>query len=311
MLRAEIRGILFVTGLGLVALLAFAHIPARPPGLPVLQSLQFHLAALLLAVCVLLAAFGGWRRALIAVLLGAVLVGLTAWDLYERDKQRLAVAADRSVELIHFNINGDNLDNGMAIARMLANSEAGLAVVLEARPLAAHLAELSAAFPYRVGCNDADACDLTLFSRYPLSDIRIESLSRFSTNRVIIATADVDGRPLTVAAVHLAKAYFDDIPHNETERLADLLKTVTTPLVVTGDFNAAPWSYNLQHLQDWAGLLPPPAYPATWPPQLDWAGVPIDSAYVRDSAITAISALQDPFGSNHRALRVTVALPAR
>ena len=311
MLRAEIRGILFAAGLGLLALLAIAHVAARPPGLPVVQSLQFHIGAVLLVLCLVLAAFGGWRRALLILVLGGTALGWTGWDLYARDARRPAVAGGPSIDLIHFNVNGDNRDNGGAIAGMLAGSGAGLAVVLEARPLAPHLAEVSAAFPYRVGCNAADACDLTLFSRYPLRDIRIESLSRFSANRLILATADVEGQPLTVAAVHLAKAYFDDIPHNETERLADLLKTVTTPLVVTGDFNAAPWSYNLQHLQDWAGLLPPPAYPATWPPQLDWAGVPIDSAYARDAVLTGIAALDETFGSNHRALRLSVAMPAR
>lgn len=309
MLRAEIRGALFLMALALLAALAAVYITWRVPILPLVQSLRFHLAALLILSALLVAAFGGWRRGLWLLLFAGLSIGQGALSIIQRHQTRPADPPAASLKVLHFNMNGDNDENGEAIARMLVTSGADIAVLLEARPVAPHLPDLATRFPYRVGCDTLQACDLTLLSRFPLSDIRVETLSRFAPNRAILATADTGGRPLAVAAIHLTKAYFDDTPHNETEALTRLLKPVTDPLVVTGDFNAAPWSYNLEHLQEWAGLMPPPSFPATWPPRLDWAGIPIDSAYSRGAVITAISALPETYGSNHRALLTEVALP--
>lgn len=309
MLRAELRGALFIAAMALLAGLAAVYLTWRVPVLPLVQSLSFHIAAALILTAIALALCGGWRRGLALVLLAGLSIGEGALAIAERNGTRSETPAGAAIRVLHFNMDGDNDANGGAIAQMVLASGADIAVLLEAGPIAPHLEALAARFPHRVGCDAPETCDLTLLSRFPLTNIRVESLSRFAPNRAIIATADVDGRALAVAAVHLTKAYFDDTPHNETEALARLLETVTDPLIVTGDFNAAPWSYNLDHLQDWAKLTPPPAYPATWPPRFGIAGIPIDSAFSRIAVITEITAMAETFGSNHRALLAGVALP--
>ena len=80
-------------------------------------------------------------------------------------------------------------------------------------------------------------------------------------------------------------------------------------LIVSGDFNAAPWSDTLEHLAREAELIPGPGHPATWPVRAGPLGVPIDNMFTRGAAlIRSIAPTPEAFGSNHLGLMATVDL---
>jgi len=312
--RSEIRGVL--TGLAVTALFLLVGGTIWPllPGQPLLQSLRFHSALVCLVLAVALAVAGSrWRAGLLA-LLALLSAGQGGWMIYQQQQARIAAAArpvTQSIELISFNILNSNTENGPAIAQMLAGQSADVLFTLESAPLFPELDTLAAVYPYRIGCDDAQTCDLTMFSRTPLEDVQTLSLSNFSQQRVIKARTRIGEEAVTLVAVHLTKPYFDMQSEAELRRLRDILDAVEGPAVIAGDFNAAPWSYAVNRLVRGSQLQVAPWYPATWPPEFGALGVPIDNVFTRGNAVVeSLAALPETFGSNHRGLRAQIGLTA-
>jgi endonuclease/exonuclease/phosphatase (EEP) superfamily protein YafD len=78
---------------------------------------------------------------------------------------------------------------------------------------------------------------------------------------------------------------------------------------MTGDFNAAPWDPVVKSVARFSGLRHPRAWLPTWPVALGPLGLQIDHLLVsKDLRVERIATVPDALGSNHRALRATVAL---
>lgn len=87
------------------------------------------------------------------------------------------------------------------------------------------------------------------------------------------------------------------------------LKTLPPPVVVTGDFNAAPWSMNFERVEQ-SGITRLGTTGPTWPvgPLLP-IGIPIDHV-LGGPGVAALSVRPLPFfGSDHRALMAEIQLP--
>ncbi|MDB5623879.1 MAG: hypothetical protein JWR39_2442 [Devosia sp.] len=312
--RSEIRGVL--SGLAVTALLLLVGGTVWPllPGQPLLQSLRFHSAVLCLLLALgLLFAGSRWRAGILGGL-ALLSAGQGAWMIYGQQQVRIAAAArpvTQTLDLISFNILNSNTENGPAIARMLESAAVDAVFVLEAAPLFPELAALSAVYPYRAGCEDELTCDLTMFSRTPLEDVQTHSLSNFSRQRVITARTRIGAEQVTLVAVHLTKPYFDLQSEVEVRQLRDVLDGIEGPAIISGDFNAAPWSYALDRLVRGSQLRVAPAHPATWPPEFGPLGVPIDNSFTRGNAvIESLETLPQTFGSNHRGLRARIGITA-
>lgn len=312
--RSEFRGA--VTGLALVAalLLVAASVNLGIPGQALLQTLRFHIAALLVLAVIALFATGGWRRAVVLALLAAASLAEGATFIYRQQAERMALASAASGPLfrvLSFNILNHNEANGAAIADFIKTSGVDVAVVMESAPLFRHLASLDEVYRGRAGCEVEAACDLMVLSREPLVGATFQSLGPFWRNRLVTARTTVNGAEIGIVGVHMVKPYFDAASIGEAHRLRGVLDRIEGPLVVAGDFNAAPWSDNVEWLMRNAGLVPGPGYPATWPVELGPLGVPIDNVFTRAPLVVEeISALGDAMGSNHRGLMATIGLGA-
>jgi endonuclease/exonuclease/phosphatase (EEP) superfamily protein YafD len=309
----EIRGALTALALIVVALLVGVHIRVGIPGQPILETLRFHLAVLLviIVVCLLLAG-ANWRAAFFA-LLAIASAGQGLWVIGQQQAGRPASAALAglpSLSVLHFNMLFNNHGNGRAIADLVRDSGAAFAFLAEAAPIRRYLPELRQAYPDQIGCMPENACDLLFLSRYKLSEVKIHTLGEMFQNRAFSAYADVDGTRVAIVAVHLTKPYFDDFAAGEIKALADIIDSLDGPVIVSGDFNAAPWSKNLQRLLLRCKLVPAPSYPATWPPEIGMFGVPLDNIFTRAPAfVTEIAPLSNTLGSNHRGLAAKVSIP--
>jgi endonuclease/exonuclease/phosphatase (EEP) superfamily protein YafD len=308
----ELRGAITALALVVLAVLAAVSFNFGLPGQELLQSLRFHIAAVLLLVIMLLLVSGAWWRAVILILPLIASVGEGASIIYTQQQLRSAAAAQGAtplLKLISFNLLNDNLANGEAIADMMIASGADIIMVMEALPLAPHEDELRAAYPHVAGCTTGWSCTTVILSKWPLSDTAARNLSQLWPNRLVTAVADVRGTRVNLVAAHMSKPYFDDIAAGEAYTLARVIGRLEGPVLLAGDFNAAAWSGNIARLSGWEDLAPGPSYPATWPVQLGPLGVPIDNVFARAPlVIETVEAMPDAMGSNHRGLMASVSL---
>jgi endonuclease/exonuclease/phosphatase (EEP) superfamily protein YafD len=282
-------------------------------GAGVVFSLQLHagIAMLLVALlCLLLRpgiVTGAMLLATVFILGHGVVMAWNSLPLALPDDG----AALQKLRVLSFNVLGENLENGAAIADYIAQSGADVAYVMEAAPVGLHLDRLSKTYPYRIGCGEhTSTCDLMLLSKYPLDMIYVGNLSDLRKDRFATARIHVGGTILHLAAAHLSKPYFDNYHSDELAELGDVLSDIDGPLLLAGDFNASTIAPDMQALLKHTGLTTAGWEPATWPIIAGPLGVPIDHIFIRAPLMAQnLSRIPSNFGSNHYGLIADFALP--
>ena len=218
----------------------------------------------------------------------------------------------QSLRVLSFNVLGENLENGGAIADYILQSGADIAYVMEAAPVGLHLDRLSKTFPYRIGCGDhTSTCDLLLLSKYPLETVYVGNLSDLRKDRFATAQIHLGSVTLSLAAAHLSKPYFDKYHTDELAGLGEALSKIDGPLVLAGDFNAATIAPDMQGLLKRTGLTTAGLEPATWPIGAGILGVPIDHIFIRMPVMAQkLSRIPSSFGSNHHGLIADLTVPS-
>jgi endonuclease/exonuclease/phosphatase (EEP) superfamily protein YafD len=269
------------------------------------HSLQLHFAAAC-AVAMVLAFL--LHRSVIACLLLLLSLVFTGHAI-AMGRQWVAMAAESerdapALRLLTFNIMSNNYQNSDAIARMVAESGADVVNIMEAEPLLGKLSELSAIYPYRIGCGVmATDCDQLMLSKTPLRNGSVRSLGPIFDNRFILAETELAGRRIYVAGIHTTKPYFDEFQTLELIRAALAITDTDGPLVLSGDFNASSLAPNIRMFLDRTDLRTASYEPPTWPVRLGPLGLAIDHVYVRAPLkFRSLSRLPDAYGSNHSGL---------
>lgn len=307
---AELRGM--ATGLSAVAVAVLAAISINlgVPGQEILQSLRFHVALAMLPLPLLLWIAGARLRAV--AVLGLVVLSLGQGALIVLDQLHMRAPYEAaqpvgSFSLLSYNVLSGNDDGGRRIADHIKADLPDVVVLLETPGIESRLPELDALYPTRLGCAVPRTCDLSLLTRLPVLDSKLYLFGPFRRERLITAQLDVGGQPVTMIALHLSKPYFDEFSWIELTEIRSLLRSITGPVVLAGDFNAAPWSESIARFAGQMGLAPGPTFPATWPVALGDFGIPIDNVFSRDGAlVTSLAPVTDPMGSNHRGLRARI-----
>ena len=145
---------------------------------------------------------------------------------------------------------------------------------------------------------------LSLLTRYPVSAIRAEALGRLPRERVrrtlIVADLEVDGRPITVLAIH--GAHLSHGSFRQYQRVSAIASDIDRrrPVLLAGDFNS--WRPPLRlFLPGWRTL----ARARTWPAQHPHSQ--IDHVLGR-GPWRAVSSSASDGGSDHLALSADVEL---
>lgn len=311
MLKAEFRGLL--TGLAMAAMVALFLISFETPipGISILQSLRFHVALPILIIPILLLTQGAWFRALLVAAAVFLSIGEGVLDIYSQQKIRWEVDGrtdPNPVKILSYNVLAATT-RGEDAANYIIETLPDIAIIMETPGIENQLDRLAEYFPYRAGCEETIRCDLSILSRTPLRNVRVDTLE-FERQRLVTVETTVNGRGITVVGAHLSKPYFDTSAWAEMWKLTHTLRELHGPVVLAGDFNAAAWSADVRRFVDRSGLVPPPYYPATWPIEAGPLGVPIDNMFTQGGAlIQTIEAMSDPIGSNHRGLIAEVGLP--
>jgi endonuclease/exonuclease/phosphatase (EEP) superfamily protein YafD len=212
-----------------------------------------------------------------------------------------ADAGQQVFRLISFNILNSNFPNGEKIADAIIASNADVAFILEAPPIASQVQRISQAYPYRVGCGEGmPKCGIAVFSKRPILDSTIKSLSDLWSNRLVRVAIDLDGQPVNFVAVQLAKPYFDEFHTFELYNLSRVLRDIKGPLVLAGDFNSAIIAPDMQRFlraNDLKNVFPEPT---TWPILAGRYGISIDHVFARAPLqLKSVNRIEDNMGSNH------------
>lgn len=228
--------------------------------------------------------------------------------------------AQSDLRVLWINLLYENTTSPAYLAQRLIDSEADVVIVAEPLPLTSVLPRLDAHFPYRdgtVGCNPE--CGLLVLSRRPLGTGGAIDLGPYNPNGLyafVLDPAPQEGaqeghtQPAVIAAVHLLKPWYLAFIEGEQEHLDAALSFQSKPLLLVGDFNAAPWSRRLRELQRKHRLEPvwPPF--ATWPTRAGAFGVPLDQVMQRDGLhVVSARPWGEDMGSNHRGIMIEVDLP--
>lgn len=307
--KAEFRGgILAVSAILIVVLLVVSVSPGLPGEL-LLQSLRFHLIAVGLGLALLAMVFGArWRGLLVLLVVLASLAhgALFVWDFYAR-RTPMAAPPAAQFRFLSFNVLTGNRQAEALVDAVLADPP-DVMLVMETPGIEPYLERLADVFPYSVGCARTETCDTSLHSRFPIENASVRQLPPFEHERMVIGQVTIEGQALTIAGAHLSKPYFDQASWIELHHINEILSDIEGPLLLAGDFNAAPWTEPVALLAERQQLAPGPWAPATWPVRLGPLGVPIDNVFTRGNVRLLTLEAGDSYGSNHRPLWADVAI---
>lgn len=306
----ELRGGATVAGLVVAGVLVLVSRDFGLPGQALLQSIRFHLAALMLPPLLVLLLGRAWLRALLFLMVAGYSVYEGGSIIASQQALRSSVAEAGTRPLltyVGFNVLTGN-QRGGEIVDFLTRSGADILLTMESDPVYEHMDQMRAAYPYLSPCQDG-ICDVRLFSRTPLENVRVRTLGTTWRNRLILAETTIDGVRFTIVTAHLTKPYFDAAAAGELEQLTQTLGYIEGPVLLVGDFNAAAWSDDVARMARRRDLAPGPSYPATWPVRAGALGVPIDNVFAKGPlVISEVEAMPDSFGSNHRAIKATISI---
>lgn len=308
--KAEIRGALLALAGLLVLTLAIMTVTPGLPGELLLQSLRPHLVVAGLVLFVLLLIFGSRWRAIVLLVAVLVVAGQTALLVQELLARRVPGSGTPAAELrvLSYNVLNGNRRAEEA-AQFIIDTAPDVAIVMETTGVGRYLDRIATVLPYRVGCEAAASCDLSIHSRHPIEFSAMEPMAPFRLERRAIVRINVDGQPVTIVGVHLSKPYFDEASWVELDQIGRTLSRLEGPVILAGDFNAAPWSNPLVALARREQLEPGPWMPASWPVVAGPLGVPIDNIFARGGAhIETLEAGESSFGSNHRPILARVSI---
>jgi endonuclease/exonuclease/phosphatase (EEP) superfamily protein YafD len=268
------------------------------------ESLQTHLGLACAAGALLALLVRRHWYAMLLLAVSALLVGHSIVMLREHAVPAATTDAQPSFRLVSFNIDTDNFENGERIGDFIVGSKADVIVISEASPLLSQMSRLLEIYPYRVGCGAlVEDCDSLLMSKRPFLTENIRSLGSLWDNRFIMVTIDMDGQPVTFAAAHLSKPYFDDFHRGELDILQQILNLAKGPLLLTGDFNASVIEPDMRHFLTMTSLRHVFPEPATWPIEAGAFGISIDHVFGRAPLLLkSVQQIPDSMGSNHYGL---------
>lgn len=301
---AELRGAVLALSGVLAVILVITSVTPGIPGELLLQTLRFHLVALGLVLTLAMAVLGArWRAALFLVFLcGAFAHG--AYYVWEGQKRRDAPLGALQAEMmfLNYNVLASNR-RADEVVDYIVRSVPDVALIMETPGVVEYIPAIEKTLPYRLGCDRAAKCDISIFSRFPIENGEIRTIPPFNRARLAIAPMTIDGVKVTIVGIHLSKPYFDEASLQELGYLRYVLSTIAGPVVLSGDFNAAAWSAPVARLARAQELIPAPHYPSTWPIEFGEFGVPIDNIFTKgDARILEISGGENSYGSNHRYL---------
>jgi endonuclease/exonuclease/phosphatase (EEP) superfamily protein YafD len=284
------------------------------PALEAIANFRLHLAVLaglLLVVLGLTRLRRSAGLALLSVLIATAGLG-PVFDPVERP------GAGRPLTLLYANLHDRNPEPA-ALAALLRAIDADILVTSETPRAVADRADgLAAAYPYRlVSSGPGAALRTAIWSKYPLRG-GVLYLNNTVAPTAAAAIAELGGgATLGLIGAHFSRP-FERLHQVQAEALGPMAEKLGHPLIVAGDFNAAPWSWVVARAAEVTGTYVLGGYRVTWkgryrtplgPLPEPW-GHQIDQILLSAGiGVVSVETLDLP-GSDHLGLLLRLRIPA-
>lgn len=274
---------------------------AAHPALDSFSHFRMHLAVLM-ALSALPALFLHlWREGIMAIVLSmtALATILTPPTAPGAEATPTPLA---QYKLLQLNLRYDN-EQQAEVFRLIGRESPDVIALQEVsdnwRP---RLKAIEARYPYTFYCsNRSPIGGAAILSRRPFAlgstPICIDSL-------VAIARIDFGGRSAIIASLHLDWPWPFAQDWN-VEEIRPYFEKLEGPLIVSGDFNAVPWSQTLKNITQYSktriaeGLRPSWLVNGTLARAAKWIGLPLDHILVSDRVVSTQVETLEPVGSDH------------
>jgi endonuclease/exonuclease/phosphatase (EEP) superfamily protein YafD len=290
------------------------------PALDSFSHFRAHIAVAMAVLALPLFFTALWREAAMVLLLSlsafATTLGVSQAFLSGAARAGGAETNNALYSLIQLNLRYDNSDPA-EVLRMVAREKPDIITVEEVSgQWQEKLKLLEGRYPYSQYCRRTGGWGVAILSRRPF----VEGSRSGCVGGGIMAFArfDLGGAPLSVVALHLPWPWPFNQPGN-ISFIAPHLANQEGPLIVAGDFNAAPWSNAVRRVEAITGTrhiagIGPTFAPRQFPAGLiRHFGLPIDQVLTSPGIANARIAALYPVGSDHLPVRLdfSLAAPAR
>lgn len=287
-MRLLLVGVFALGAVGALAGLFFGLLQTLHPAMDSFSHFRVHFAAVLvLCALFLLLLARGWRRWV--MLLPALAAGFWVW--VQASAGPPADARRSDLRVVQFNMNYGNPVAGRVAARLSALDADVVAVQEVTRAHEAALRGISH-YPHQAHCAfRAYVGGVSILSKHPLSEVVCRNGEGLVTARVA-----APGGAVTVASLHTYWPW----PYSQHAQISEwrpALQALAGPVIVMGDFNAAPWSHATRRIEAASRTRVVPGLRMT----IEVMGVPIPIDHVLLSReLCGLAARVDgPLGSDH------------
>lgn len=208
-----------------------------------------------------------------------------------------------SIKMVVFNAKKDNQSASYA-AQWIAAQSPDFVILLEADERGSDIPRLLLAdLPHQYDCRGDGGCSTMLLSRRPAKSVRYHARGDTENRKTLSAlTANIaiEGRAISVTAVHLPRPWPLGDPRKYMSELAGSTDIFDGARITAGDFNNAPWTFAMQGLAHDMRLRLASGAISTWPTGFAIGTIlPLDQIYL-GNCIKAVSVSAGPdLGSDH------------
>lgn len=255
-----------------------------------------------------------WRRSWrLAAVAGAIIL-LAGYQLTSAPRvQHVALPkAERSLRLLVFNIYYLNNDLD-AVVDVVKQYDPDIVFLMEYSDAVQRRIEPAFAdYPYQLIRPSRFTMGLALFSRFPIeaAEVHRNEETRIPVYEVRLRAGN---RQFTFVGGHPwpPQLRWGALHRSQMEAITRVVADAAPPLLVAGDFNAAPWSYTMRRLVEQGQILPIRRgfdVSKTWRPILGF-GLPIDHILVSAEWQVLAHEYGPAGGSDHVPMIVDLHLP--
>ena len=219
-----------------------------------------------------------------------------------------APAGHRVIRLMSFNSLLTN-GNVEGLAREIEHDDPDILLMFEFGPVQQALKErLRGRYAFQDDCLHLENCNIAIFSKFQIADF--ESHGSWEGPPMIRATFGQDLGQLTVIGTHTMRFPYLRAQLTQLGELGDMVRKLSGPRIVAGDFNATPTSRMLSVFQNRSLLRRLDDFLPTWPARLQLPQLAIDHIFASEEVKSLEKVrIGGNAGSDHFPLVVRVAVP--
>jgi len=288
----------------IAAALIAGQFGAFHPAADSFSHLRLHLVVLALPFLLLLLITRSWINGFLLAIVITVSIGSLGQLFGGTALAHAETGEDGRLRIISLNLNHNNADAGW-VAAYIEEMRPDVVTLQEAAVESPRVTKrLKEAYPHQVICRYRGEVGIAVLSRTPFS-----GTGCMNDHRLAWATVSKDGKNTTVASLHLRWPY--PLPQAEQiDALSGVWDQLDTPLVITGDFNAVPWSHAVQKVAAQSGTRVVPGLRRSFTWGDNWLGdlmaLPIDHALISPTLKVGGAALGPHVSSDHLPLIVDI-----